>query len=380
LQVGIPHLRWCILRTLLYKEALRHLANRGGIALALLLIVAAMLLSFLGSADTPGEGIGGVSHCFVDYWEESPWIEHLRENVPGELKRQVKFRPAANAMTIGGKIVYPAGTGAIQIRTNGQGHSGPRYKVWLWHPGGDSAGLAPFEVWFWKESQRYFQARVAAASQRLGPEARAALQLPEIEEERSSLDGGLDPRSGAATALVLFGLFFICVYLLPSLTCEERERGVLLAQALSPASPLEILTAKFLFYPALGLALAGLLAGIYSPSALSRPFLWCSLGVAAAGSLGIGLTIASLARTQRAASMGALCYMLAVALLLFICQHNDIPWLSYLALEYHCPRIIHASLAGTVLWYHWGNLAGAAVLALVWAGSAVFLFRRWGWQ
>ena len=38
--------------------------------------------------------------------------------------------------------------------------------------------------------------------------------------------------------------------------CEERERGVLLAQALSPASPLEIFAAKLLFYPAAGIALA----------------------------------------------------------------------------------------------------------------------------
>jgi hypothetical protein len=47
-----------------------------------------------------------------------------------------------------------------------------------------------------------------------------------IEAERLELKGGLDSRSGMATALVLFGLFFVCVYLLPSLTCEERERGV----------------------------------------------------------------------------------------------------------------------------------------------------------
>jgi hypothetical protein len=376
----MPHLRWHILRTLLHKEALRHLANRGGMALALLLVVAAMLLSFFGHGDTPSQALGGLSHCFVDYWEEGPWIDHLRASVPPEWKRQVMFRPAASALTVAGKIVYPAGTGAIQIRQNGQGKHGKCYKIWLWHPAGDGAGLAPFEAWFWKETQRYFQAHAASASERMRPELRAAFELPEIEEERSVLEGGLDPRSGVATALVLFALFFVCVYLLPSLTCEERERGVLLAQALSPASPLEILAAKFLFYPVLALALAALLAGIYSPAALSRPFLWISLGVAAAGSLGIGLTIASLARTQRAASMGALCYMLAIALLLFICQQNDIPWLSYLALEYHCPRMIHAALSGVVLWYHWGNLAGAAVLALVWAGAAAFLFRRCGWQ
>jgi hypothetical protein len=105
----MPHLRWRILRTLLHKEAMRHLANRGGIALALLLVVAALLLSFFGRGDTPSQALGGVSHCFVDYWEDGPWIEHLRGSVPPELKRQVMFRPAASAMTVAGKMVYPAG-------------------------------------------------------------------------------------------------------------------------------------------------------------------------------------------------------------------------------------------------------------------------------
>jgi hypothetical protein len=349
-------------------------------AVVLLLVVAAMILSFFGSGDGPAGAISAGSHCFVDYWEDGPWIEHLRENVPPELRRQIMFRPVASARTEAGTLVYPPGTGAIQIRPIGQGENGFRYKVWLWQANGGANGLAPFEAWFWRETQRYFRARAATSWEPLSPEMRGVLQLPEIEEERSVLEGGLDPRSGIATALVLFALFFVCVYLLPSLTCEERERGVLLAQALSPASPLEILAAKCLFYCLLGLALAALLAGICSPAALGRPFLWISLGVAAAGSLGIGLTIASFARSQRAASMGALCYMLAVALLLFTCQQNDIPGLSYLALEYHCPRTIHAALSGTVYWYHWGNLAGAAALALLWTCAATILFHRRGWQ
>ena len=78
--------------------------------------------------------------------------------------------------------------------------------------------------------------------------------------------------------------------------------------------------------------------------------------------------------------MGAMCYTLAVALLLFICQQNRIPGLPYLALEYHCPRMLHAALTDAVSWYHWGNLAGAAVLAILWAALAAILFRRHGWQ
>jgi hypothetical protein len=209
---------------------------------------------------------------------------------------------------------------------------------------------------------------------------RPGLALPELIEEQSNIQGGLDSRSGIATALVLFALFFVCVYLLPSLTCEERERGVLLAQALSPASPFEILFAKLLFYPVIGVALAALIAGITNPSILSRPIFWLGLIAGALGSLGIGLTIASLAKTQRAASMGALCYTLVVALMLFICQRNNIPGLPYIALEYHCPRVLHAAFSDAVYSYHWGNLAGAYILAWLWIILATFMFRRWGWQ
>jgi hypothetical protein len=246
----------------------------------------------------------------------------------------------------------------------------------MWYPGSDSSALAPFEIWFWQETLRFTQMRQA----RPGSSAPADLAWAPFETERTALGGGMDPRSGLATSLVLFGLFFVCVYLLPSLTCEERERGVLLAQALSPASTPELLAAKFLFYPVLGMALAALLAGTCEPRVLLRPFFWLSLLVSVTGSMGIGLTIASLARTQRAASMGAMCYMMAVALLLFICRQNDIPGLPYLALEYHCPRILHAALTRSAGWDHWVSLACAAVLAVGWSLVAGVLFRRRGWQ
>src|SRR5262249_24151811 len=194
----------------------------------------------------------------------------------------------------------------------------------------------------------------------------------------AELQGGFDPRSGLATALVLFGPFFVCVYLLPALTCEERERGVLLAQMLSPAAPAEVLAAKFLFYPALAAGFAAMLAGSSQP--LARPFFELALGVAVQGSMGIGLAIASLARTQRTAGMAAMGYTLAVAQILFICQQNDIPGLPYLALEYHCPRMLHAALTDAVLWYHYAHLAGATVLAVGWTVAAGILFRRQGWQ
>jgi ABC-type Na+ efflux pump permease subunit len=252
--------------------------------------------------------------------------------------------------------------------------------VWVWHPGGDGSALAPYEAWFGKETRRYSMLDVGNKLGSFAPMLSKGLPPADIPVKRSALKGGLDPRSGIATSLVIFGLFFVCVYLLPSLACEERERGVLLAQALSPASPREILAAKFLFYPVLGVLLAAALGGTYNPAVLLKPFFWFALLVAVAGSMGVGLTIASVARTQRAASLGAMCYLLGVSVILFICQQNGIPGLPHVALEFHCPRMIHAVLSDGVQWYHWYHLAAAAVLACGWAVLATVLFRRCGWQ
>src|SRR5262245_22152229 len=258
-------------------------------------------------------------------------------------------------------------------------------KVWVWQ--GSEGSMAAFETWFWRETARYFQQEAQSRNLSLVDKMAAAVARPNaapasvtFEQETSILAGGLDMRSTITSALILFALFFFCVYLLPSLMCEERERGVLLAQALSPASPLDILAAKFLFYPAAGIGLAALLAGIAKPEVLADGFFWLVLIVAAFGSLGIGLTVACLARSQRTASMGALCYMLVIAMILFICQQGGISGIPYFALEYHCPRMLHAVLGHAVHWHHWLNLACAAVLAAGWCGLATILFQKRGWQ
>jgi len=367
-------MRWHILRTLWYKELLRHGANRGGIVLVVLLMAASLLLSFFGGPTQSGENMmGGVKLCCFDYWQEDDLIRHLKNNLPDELRTRVRFRSVDTLhFNQEGLIVYPQNMAAIQIR-NGAGETKPL--LWFWEPGG-TAPLAPFEIWFWKELHRFNneRTRMHVATEN------AQHLLIEFDEKRSTLKGGLDPRSGIATSLVIFGLFFVCVYLMPSMSCEERERGILLAQALSPASAREILAAKFLFYPVLAIALAAVLAGTYRPQVLIQPYFWLALITAAAGSMGVGLTIASLARTQRMASMGAMSYMFVATLFLVICQQCRIPGLPYITLEYHHPRMIHAVLADAVLWYHWGSLALSLLLALAWIGLATYLFRRNGWQ
>src|SRR4051812_44077928 len=411
-------MRWRILRTLLHKEALRHATNRGGLALAGLLVTASLLLAALNPAaeqDKPATLVGGIHHCIVWYDQEDEWVAHLADHVPPSLRANIFIQAIRPQVGLDQHLKYETGTGGIELRAMPAAGGSRRYRVYVRYPEGDRAGMAVYENWFWKESYRFFHERAAAELRDRGLEADHTLPpapadddlwaqkqafrslfdkyavaasgspaheaVPALEmRERAVVGGALDLRAAIATALVMFSLCFTCVYLMPSLTCEERERGLLLAQALSPASAAEILAAKFLFYPAFGILLATLLAGIHNPAVLSRPFFWMSLATLSVGTLGIGMTVACLAKTQRAASLGALCYMLAVALVLLLCQQNNIQRLPGLALEYHAPHLLHATLTNQLRPEHWWNLAASAALACGWALLAVVLFRRRGWQ
>lgn len=425
-------MRWYIIRTLLHKEMLRHQANRGGLAMMLLLVCAAMLLAFFGKRDqlATQQLVGGVQVCFVDYWQPSPWIEHLQNHVPPDLQRRVRFRPVDKIpRSPSGRYTYLPGSGAIQVRlpqrTGGphrvmiwnKGHPAEMavYEKWFWeetrrfysgqaaallgrdkfprdvYPGGAAADPDGEELWQYTEAQRYFRDRIYAALSESGA-GDTVLAVPNLEVSRRQFIGR-EPtlQDILASGLVLFALFFTCVYLLPSMTCEERERGILLAQALSPASPLEILAAKFLFYPGMGMLLGAVLAGIYRPGVLIAldpvprlgihlPFFWLALAASSAAFVGVGLTISSLAKNQRAASLGAMCYLLAVSLLLLICQINMVPFLTNLSVENHTTLMMRSALAGVVNGLNWFGLMCTIVLALFWCGLAVRLFRKYGWQ
>lgn len=415
-------MRFSILRTLFVKECHRHVANRGGIALGLLLVASAVLLAVVnptggGGPSEAGTGmVGGVHHCFIEFDKLTPLVAHLKANVPPELKQQIVFR---NWSEVGpqSNVNYSPGIGGIRISETVTAGGRIQNRFQIWHPQGEPAALTPYESWLYRECWKAYHddaerkltrlgatttlpmpnfskddlwavrssfeqlERDAETARRLSPSTPPEQLVPSVSIERQGLGGKLlDIRSAIATGMVVFALYFTCVYLLPTLNCEERERGVLLAQALSPASPAEILAAKFLFYPLVGGILAAVIAGIYKPPVLSTLFFWLSLGAVAAGFLGIGMTIATLAKTQRAAFMGAMCYLMSVSLVLIICSTNGIPFIPYLAMEYHVPRVLHASLSGDVKSEHWLNLMAAFGLAAIWLTLAGNLFRRRGWQ
>ena len=302
-------MRWRILKTLLVKEALRHATNRGGLVLAALLVTASLLLAALNPAaddDKPAMLVGGIHHCIIYYDNQDDWVNYLEGHRPAGLRANILFYPIRPRIEIDDRIRYEPGTGGIELRSMPDADGQSKFRVYVRYPEGDRASMAVYESWFcarrsdtfMREPPRNCGSRAYTSRPNcrrrfstitcgpIGkrsticrhdtkpPPRRAANRIraiPELEMvERGVAGGSLDLRAAIATALVLFSLCFSCIYLMPSLTCEERERGLLLAQALSPATAGEILAAKFLFYPAFGILLATLLAGIHN----SR----CSLG------------------------------------------------------------------------------------------------------
>lgn len=400
-------MRLHILRALLNKEFHRHLANRGGIALGLLLVAAAVMLSVFnpsgGSNSVGADGTGfvnGIHRCYVEYEHLTPLLQIIQNRVDPQLYGKIVFNERPREQ-IEGLISYEPGVGAIIVKQGNDPKTGREtLNVSIWHPQDDRTAMVPYEAWFWREARRAMQEQ---AEQRIGKnlpkidfmtddlwavresfrvlDDQAGHVIPSVKIERSALGSKpLDLRSAVATGMVVFALYFTCVYLLPTLNCEERERGTLLSQALSPASPTEIVAAKFFFYPTAGILLAAILAGIYKPSILTTAFFWLAVLAVASSFLGIGMTIATLAKTQRAAFLGSMCYLLSVSLVLFICSANGIPYVSGLAVEFHGPRILHAAVAGPVESRHWLHLLAAFGLGACWIGTAGWLFRKRGWQ
>jgi hypothetical protein len=392
-------MRFHILRALVVKEVRRHVANKGGLVLCGLLIVAALLLTIFNPTKVAdgaagGDLIGGVHHCYIDYPVESKFIRELKSTVPANLSAQLVFRNL-KPEEIDRPLVSSPGTGAIRLKEVRNDTGGvAQLVVDVWHPPGDPGAMAVYEQWFYRACHGLFSARLTAAPPTLRDDdlwpieesfrqlhERGTSLVPKVTLQRNGLGAEpLDYRSAIATAMVVFALYFLCCYLLPTMNCEERERGVLLAQALSPASPMEIVAAKFLFYPMVGMGLAATLAGIYNPSVLGTLFFWLALIALASGFLGIGMTVSTLAKTQRSAFMGSMCYLLVVALFLFVCNQCAIPVLPMFAIETHGPKILHAAVTQKVEPFHWWSLLAAFGLGAGWMSLAAWLFRKRGWQ
>ncbi|MES2793522.1 MAG: hypothetical protein V4719_28170 [Planctomycetota bacterium] len=362
-----------MLRALWSKEWLRLRKQPTALLLLGLLTAVSVLIATGGPQLMRAGDISKLPTCWVVYDSENEWITYLKQHVPEH--PPIRMVAGAQMPRRGNAFVYPSGDCGMEISTINRQH--PR--IIFRYPGTQSSIFWPYTQWFWSETVAFI-GETPAFDQVFVPMGRSSPQAPSDVLKQTSLSDLMTIEM--VGSLLLYGVqFFCCAHLLISFTSQERERGTLLAMALTPASVAEILLAKCLFHGCLSLTMCGIIVAILRPVALAQPLLWGTLVVSAVGFLAVGIMIASLAKTQATAALLTLCYMLGVALVF----HLSRGWAGFamvreLMFEHRGFLLIYASLKSGASGVAWLRLGGLAVVVLGWATVATQVFRRRGWR
>lgn len=303
-------LRFHVVATLVRKDAARLLRNGPALMLLGLFVVVAILAGSSGIVEDEETAVSATAagpELLVVYWQDGAWVEHLKRRAPRELG--VRFVDASGADTVN----YPPNASAIELRppvfdkSREQLRQNVRYR----HPGSDPTVLWPLTRWFLSASVEHFGGvpPFFETTQPLEPPSRADATRAALEQVSVA-----DVLSFAliGTALLTTILFFGACGLLVSLTAQERERGALRALLLTPATYFEFVVAKGVVHGGLALATSGLAMAALRPAVLSSPLFWGTVVVSTCGYFGVGLLIASFARTQAAPNLLSFAYLLMI--------------------------------------------------------------------
>jgi ABC-type transport system involved in multi-copper enzyme maturation permease subunit len=369
-----PH----ILRILLGKELRRFKKNPTAIMLFGLLTLIAVLMAAGAPRPDAGKSATQPATCWVVYWEQSPWIEHLQQRLPDQLP--VRIVSESRIPRVGDELLYPPGDCAIEVYANvpdreGILHSRIRYR----YSGADETMLWPYARWFWSATVEHFGntpefiQEVEPLTPRSSVAAVSQLAHASISE--------LFTVDLIGTMLLFVVQFFTCCHLLVAFTSQDRERGVLRALGLTPATPTELLMAKFIFHLGLSLAASGLIVGILRPQALAEPILWFTLICASLGFLAVGTIIVSLARTQATAGLLTLCYMLGTGVVFFLASElSTFALVQQAMFERYSFPLTFFSLRYPNQLPTTPGMAYLAVLVAIWMYAACYVFHRRAWQ
>ncbi len=361
-----------ILKVLWSKEWLR--LRKQPTALCLLgLLTAISVLIATGGPQLTKASDSKLPTCWLVYDIDNAWVTHLKQRVPEH--PPIRIVAAAEMPRRGNAFVYPSGDLGMELSTADRQH--PR--IIFRYPGTQPNLFWPYTQWFWGETIAFI-GETAAFDQVVVPMGRNSSQAASDILKQTSLSDLMTIEM--VGSLLLYGVqFFCCAHLLISFTSQERERGTLLAMALTPASIPEILLAKCLFHGCLSLTMCAIIVAILRPIALVQPLLWATLLVSAVGFLSVGVMVASFAKTQATAALLTLCYMLGVALVFHLSRgFAGFALLRELMFEHRGFLLVFASLKSGAGPMAWVKLGGLAIVVLGWATVATQVFRRRGWR
>lgn len=174
-------------------------------------------------------------------------------------------------------------------------------------PPATTAARSPFWVLARIEARLFARSAAAVIWTALLPVAAIIVLgvVPATRRPAGSLDGQ-SPLEAYLSILMLYVLLMSAVNLLPAALASYRETGVLRRLSTTPVPPSWLLGAQGLIYLGVGIVVnlimfaVALCAGVPVPRQI--PGLALSLLLVAAATLAIGLLLAALARTERAAN------------------------------------------------------------------------------
>ena len=372
-----------MLRPLIGREVLRLVKNPSAL-LMLGMLVAFSLLLALSRGDKKAPMTCVIVHpdklTTVDWGgTATDFIKKLTRQA--KTTRTIGVIPLSRVPVYRGQRVYPPNTCAIELLdlpTSDKGKS--QLTVSYRHPGGKSDVLEPFLRWFWPIALDHFGHVAVVESEPTSSRPKTAAGVV-MERLQSGSLTELMTEELAAAVLLLVIQFVTCCQLIVSFTSQDRERGTLTALALSPIRMSELLQAKILFHLALSAIGCCAVIAILKPAALSHASLWATLILTSLGLCGVGMVIASLARTQSAASLLALCYMLVGAVVFYLAtKFSAFAWVKSLAFENYSFGMIFLSLQQSIPIARATDLQPMTFLVAGWLVAATLLFRARGWR
>lgn len=365
------------IRVLLNQQAKRMRKHPAAIALLVLTLGIALLVSTSDWLGQPQAGAARPATYWLVYDSNSSWIEHLRAHPPEGF--EVEFINSQRVPEQAGERMYPPGDHAIELSQGAVPGSDPVHVAYRFSGASESV-LYPFTRWFWKETAGYFGV-LPVLHEQTRPVLTTRQQAARNTLQNTSVMDVLTP--GVVATLLLFGVqYFSCTHLFVSFLAQDRERGTLLAMALTPASLVELLTARFLFHLIVSISVSALVLAILAPQALLQPLMWLLIVTCSLGFLSVGTLIGTMSRTQNTAGLMTLCYMLAGAIVYYLASRYPLVGLvKMLSFEHYGFPLMFHSVAGKGLTSVAIELYGRMLLLVgFWVVLAARMFRRHGWQ
>lgn len=375
-----------ILAVLVGREARRLRKNPTAILLLGLLVTIAVLLALSRTERRQP------MNCWVVYEQASPWTELLRRR--GTNNPRIRVVSMGEVKSLSGSRVYPPHDCAIElvgqsarrpVPPNPDHHelaediTDENITLRFLYPGNDPNVIAPYLQWFWPITAEYFGSTTpfSVTTLPITGTSRAAV----MERLKQSSITELMTEEFMATILLIVVLFVTCCHLQVSFASQDRERGTLFALALTPASAGELLLSRYLFHLALGWTACVVIVGILRPTAFPHLVLWVTIALTSIGLVSVGTVMSSLARTQAAAGVLSLCYMLFGGVLFYLAtKFSAFASIKEASFESRCLPLLFVSLKQNVSLEKAPGLSQLTALVGLWTLSASWLFRQRGWR